>query len=99
MRYRGKHKGHSKIKLEHSLIPGLRKLLEELQVWPEIHSIIPGEIKRRGGSNNQLILKVQYPTTTGVKCIARAAGCVQEVFFVGSSKERLHDKLLKQFGS
>lgn len=96
MRHRRKGK-NSKIKLEHSLIPGLRKLLEELQDWPEIHSIIPGEIKRRGGSNNRIILKVQYPTTTGVKCIAQSAGAVQEVFFVGSNKARLHDRLLKRF--
>ncbi len=92
-----RHRGKSKIKLEHSLIPGLRKFLEELQAWPEIHSIIPGEIKRRGGSNNRLTFKVQYPTTTGVKCIAQSAGAVQEVFIVGSNKVRLQLRLEKHF--
>lgn len=98
MRHRRKGK-NAKIKLEHHLIPGLRKLLEELEAWPEIQSIIPGEIKRRGGSQNSLRIRAQYPTLTGVKCLAQSTGAVQEVFFVGSDPEALKRKLEEEFGS
>ena len=89
---RKKHRGSSKIKYEHAMIPGLRKLLEEIEPWPEIKSIVPGEI-RRSSSFVSLRLVVQYQTQTGVKCLAKSGGAVQEVFIVGAKPSKLEERL------
>lgn len=94
---RHRRKGfNSKIKLEHHLIKGLRQLLEELESWPEITSIIPGAI-RPVKKHSPLTLKLQYPTQTGLKCIAHSGGAVQEVFLVGSDKDCLEQRFRARF--
>lgn len=94
MRY--KHRGSSKIKYEHSMIDGLRPLLESIEDWDEISSINPGEIRRTknvGGSNG-CVLKVQYETASGLKCIAKGSRSIQEVFIVSSCPDKLKDKIM-----
>lgn len=84
MKYRGKNQ---KIKYEHSMIKGLAKLLESIQHWDEIKTIIPGRIKP-SKNLTQLHLLVQYMTNNGIKCLAKGEG-VQEVFFVSPNPEEL----------
>ncbi len=76
-----KHRGSSKIKYEHTMIEGLRELLEKLEPTKEIKAIIPGRISRKR-SHSKLTIRVQRPTITGIKCLATVDHSVQEVFIV-----------------
>ena len=94
-----KHRaGSSKIKYQHDMIKGLRKLLEQIEPWGEIKSIIPGEI-RPTKSVIQLKLDVQYDTPSGVKCLARSGSAVQEVFIITSQPEQFKQLLERFLGS
>ena len=86
-----KFRGTSKIKTEHSMIKGLLKLLESIEDWEEIQGIIPGLIKPSKSSGIELT--IQYITQSGVKCLAKSDGAVQEVFFVSSTPDALKTKL------
>jgi hypothetical protein len=90
-----KFRGTSKIKTEHSMIKGLLKLLESIEDWEEIQGIIPGLIKPAKSSGIELT--IQYITQSGVKCLAKSDGAVQEVFFVSSTPEILKTKLEQEF--
>jgi len=79
MKYRAKTTG---IKCQHGMIKGLRAALEEVSLWPEVRSIIPGVIRPSKGPGGRLSLKVQYPTATGLKLLAKTGVAVQEVFIV-----------------
>lgn len=94
MRYRGS----SKIKTRHGLIPGLLKFLKKIEDWEEITAINPGVITQRR-SSGRFVLRVQYCTESGVKCIARSGNAVQEVFFVSSGAEALEGKLIRLLNS
>ena len=74
------------------MISGLRQLLEGIEDWPEIKSIIPGRTSRIG-TNRPLVLKVQYPTETGLKCQAQSRGAAQEVFIVTPKPDVVSKKL------
>ncbi|MBI4120360.1 MAG: hypothetical protein HY454_02740 [Parcubacteria group bacterium] len=87
-----KHRGSSKIKYEHHMIQGLRQLLEQIEPWDEIKSIIPGEIKP-AKSHKPLSLGVKYNTPTGIKCLARSGSAVQEVFIVTSNPKAFKQHL------
>jgi hypothetical protein len=88
-----KHRGSSKIKYEHHMIQGLRELLEQIEGWDEIRSIIPARIKPTKAPQPQIKLKVQHPTSTGLKCLARSGGAVQEVFIVSADPMKLQKKI------
>jgi hypothetical protein len=90
MKYR---KGNSKIKYEHGMIAGLQDLLERIESWDEIVSVIPGEIKPAKGSGSGIRLEVKYPTNSGIKTLAKNTEAVQEVFFVTRNPEELKAKL------
>lgn len=74
------------------MIHGLRQLLEEIEPWDEIKSIIPGEINPTK-SSRPLSLDVKYNTQTGLKCLARSGSAVQEVFIVTSNPESFKQRL------
>lgn len=76
----------SKIKVEHGMIKGLKKLLMKLSKQDYIQAIIPGRIKP--SKSSKLYLTVQYTTDNGVKCIAKSDG-VQEVFFITDQPQTL----------
>ena len=76
------------------MINGLRELLEEMEAYPEVKSIIPGRINHCRGST-AITMRVQYPTRTGLKCIVRSGASVQEVFFVSSVPEALKRRIEK----
>lgn len=87
-----RHRGSSKIKYEHHMIQGLRRLLEQIEPWDEIKSIIPGEI-RPTKSHRPLSLEVKYDTLAGVKCLARSGSAIQEVFIVTSDSKMFRQHL------
>jgi hypothetical protein len=88
-----------KVKREHGMIPGLRQILEELSRVPEVTSIIPGRIRRtRNSSGAGCSLRVQSETGTGLKCVGRVGGAVQEVFVVTNSPEVVRSAIGRRNG-
>jgi hypothetical protein len=70
-----------KLKVEHSIIDGLRSVLERLlQIAPEIRSIIPGVIRVVRDARGPVKIRVTVATSNGWKAIALAAGARQELF-------------------
>lgn len=69
-----------KLKIEHSIIDGLRPVLERLLRHDEIRSIIPGVIKPVRDARGPVKIRITVPVTNGWKGIALAAGARQELF-------------------
>jgi hypothetical protein len=88
---------HDKLKVEHSIIDGVRRLLEDLLAAnPEIRSVIPGVIRRVRDARGKVQIHVTVPTTNGWKAIALSAGARQELFISTTlDKEGLEKALLR----
>ncbi len=85
-----------KIKVQHTLVEGLKPILEKIAEWEEVESIIPGEIRTKGGvSKGGSSLSLKYRTKTGFKLIWRKGVSSQEVFVV--CKKGREDEFLKRF--
>ena len=70
-----------RLKIEHSIIDGLRAVLEEvLAANAEIRSIIPGVIRPVRDARGKIKVRVTVPTQNGWKAIALSAGARQELF-------------------
>jgi hypothetical protein len=70
-----------RLKIEHSIIDGLRPVLEEvLAANSEIRSIIPGVIRPVRDAKGKVRVRVTVPTQNGWKAIALSAGARQELF-------------------
>jgi hypothetical protein len=87
----------NKLKVEHSIIDGVRGLLERLLASnPEIRSVIPGVIRPVRDARGKIQVHVTVPTQNGWKAIALSAGARQEVFISTSlTKEELERALEK----
>jgi hypothetical protein len=71
----------NKLKIEHSIIDGVRELLERLLARnPEVRSVIPGVIRRVRDAKGEVRVHVTVPVTNGWKAIALSAGARQELF-------------------
>lgn len=88
MRYRGS----GKIKKQHHIIKGLQEILETIESWSEINSIVPGEISR-AKTGGKVKLRVSYKTESGIKAIARGHGAVQDVFLITDNSDSVLEKL------
>ena len=70
-----------KLKVEHSIIEGVRGILERLlQNTDAIRSVIPGVIRPVRDAKGEVKIRVTVPTTNGWKAIALSAGARQELF-------------------
>ena len=70
-----------KLKVEHSIIDGLRDVLETLLAAdPRIRSVIPGVIRPVRDAKGKIRVRVTVPTQNGWKAIALSAGARQELF-------------------
>ncbi len=81
-----------KLKIEHSIIDGLRPVLERLlKDNGDIRSIIPGVIRPvRDAKGINPSIRITVPTSNGWKAIALSAGARQELFVsTPVSKEEL----------
>ncbi|MGA2436325.1 MAG: DUF2103 domain-containing protein [Bryobacteraceae bacterium] len=84
-----------KLKIEHSIIDGVRALLERLLADnPQIQSVIPGVIRPVRDARGRVRVRITVPTTNGWKAIALSAGARQELF-VTTALDR--DALTKAF--
>jgi hypothetical protein len=70
-----------KLKIEHSIIDGLRPILEcLLNSNTAIRSVIPGVIRPVRDAKGIPTLRITVQTTNGWKAIALSAGARQELF-------------------
>jgi hypothetical protein len=70
-----------RLKIEHSIIDGLRPVLEELLAAnPDIRSVIPGVIRPVRDARGKVKARVTVPTQNGWKAIALSSGARQELF-------------------
>ena len=70
-----------KLKIEHSIIDGVRPVLERLLAAnAEVRSVIPGVIKPVRDARGPVKVRVTVPTPNGWKAIAFSAGARQELF-------------------
>jgi hypothetical protein len=86
-----------RLKVEHSIIDGVRVILEELLAANEsIRSIIPGVIRPVRDARGKVKVRVTVPTQNGWKAIALSAGARQELFIsTDMSREELQAALQK----
>jgi hypothetical protein len=74
-------KAQGRLKIEHSIIDGLRAVLERLlEDNPAIRSVIPGVIRPVRDAKGDVRIRLTVPTTNGWKAIALSAGARQELF-------------------
>ena len=87
----------NKLKIEHSIIDGVRRMLERLlQSNPEIRSVIPGVIRPVRDARGKIQVRVTVPTQNGWKAIALSQGARQELFIsTDMGKEALERELKK----
>lgn len=70
-----------KLKIEHSIIDGVRPILERLLAEnAQIRSIIPGVIRPVRDAKGKVKVHITVPTQNGWKAIALSAGARQEIF-------------------
>jgi len=71
-----------KLKIEHSIIDGVRDMLQRLlRDHPDtIRSVIPGVIKPVRDARGPVKVRVTVPVQNGWKAIALSAGARQELF-------------------
>lgn len=86
-----------RLKIEHSIIDGVRELLERLLADnPEVRSVIPGVIRQVRDARGPVKVRVTVPTTNGWKAIALSAGARQELFISTTfDKEQLERALAR----
>src|SRR5438067_13843230 len=72
----------NKLKIEHSIIEGVRGMLERLLASnpEEIRSVIPGVIRPVRDARGKIQVRVTVPTQNGWKAIALSQGARQELF-------------------
>ena len=74
-------KVQGKLKVEHSILDGVREVLERLlDANNAIRSVIPGVIRPVRDAKGPVRIRVTVPTTNGWKAIALSAGARQELF-------------------
>ena len=80
-----------KLKIEHSIIDGVRDLLKRLLAQsPEIRSVIPGVIRPVRDARGAIQVRVTVQTQNGWKAIALSHGARQELFIsTALSKDEL----------
>jgi len=88
-----------RLKIEHSIIDGLRDILETLlEQNAEIRSIIPGVIRPVRDAKGRVRIRITVPTQNGWKAIALAAGARQELFISTAFDKPTLEAALRQAG-
>jgi hypothetical protein len=84
-----------RLKIEHSIIDGLRPVLEQLlRHCQEIRSIVPGVIRQVRDAKGPPRIRITVPVTNGWKAIALSGGARQELFVSTTlTKEELEERI------
>jgi hypothetical protein len=89
-----------RLKVEHSIIDGVRAILEELlSANPGIRSVIPGVIRPVRDARGKVKVRVTVPTQNGWKAIALSAGARQELFISVDMTQAELETALKKAGA
>jgi hypothetical protein len=84
-----------KLKVEHSIIDGIRPVLERLlDKNPDIRSVIPGVIRPIRDARGEPAIRVTVPTTNGWKAIALSGGARQELFISTALSKQALEKVI-----
>lgn len=84
----------NKLKVEHSILDGLRPVLERLVEDPDIRSVIPGVIRPVRDAKGAVRIRVTVPVQNGWKAIALASGARQELFLsTALNREQLEERI------
>src|ERR1044071_1031671 len=90
----------NKLKIEHSIIDGVRRMLERLLASnPEIRSVIPGVIRPVRDARGRIQVRVTVPTQNGWKAIALSAGARQELFISADMTQAELEAALQKAGA
>jgi hypothetical protein len=90
----------NRLKVEHSIIDGVRELLEPLLAEnPEIRSVIPGVIRPVRDARGKVKVRVTVPTQNGWKAIALSAGARQELFVSTALSQEELQRALERAGA
>jgi hypothetical protein len=85
-----------KLKIEHSIIDGLRPVLERLlKDNSGIRSVIPGVIRPVRDAKGKPSIRITVPTSNGWKAIALSGGARQELFVSTSMTKEDLEQLLR----
>jgi len=74
---------NNRLKIEHSIIDGVRPMLERLlREYPQevVRSVVPGRISKVRDARGALKVHITVPVTNGWKAIALSDGSRQELF-------------------
>ena len=87
-----------RLKVKHSIIDGVRGLLERLLADnpATIRSVIPGVIRPVRAARGKIKVRVTVPTQNGWKAIALSAGACQELFISTSLSQEDLVRALEQ---
>ena len=87
-----------RLKIEHSIIDGVRGLLERLLADnpATIRSVIPGVIRPVRAARGKVKVRVTVPTQNGWKAIVLSAGACQELFISTSLSQEVLVRALEQ---
>ena len=89
-----------RLKIEHSIIDGVRGILEELlAASPAIRSVIPGVIRPVRDARGKVRVRVTVPTQNGWKAIALSAGARQELFISTEMEKAELEAALEKAGA
>ena len=86
-----------KLKVEHSIIDGVRELLERLlDAEAQIRAVVPGIIRPVRDARGPVRVHITVPTVNGWKAIALSSGARQELFISTTlTKEQLEQALAR----
>jgi hypothetical protein len=89
-----------RLKVEHSIIDGVRDILEALlKSNAEIRSVIPGVIRPVRDARGKIRIRITVPTQNGWKAIALSAGARQELFISTALGKEEVEAALKSAGA
>jgi hypothetical protein len=89
-----------RLKVEHSIIDGVREILEALlESTPAVRSIIPGVIRPVRDAKGRVRVRVTVPVQNGWKAIALSAGARQELFVSTTLTQKELEKALQAAGA
>jgi hypothetical protein len=90
-----------RLKVEHSIIDGLRAILERILLsHDEIRSVVPGVIRPVRDAKGPPVIRITVPTTNGWKAIALSAGARQELFIsTALGKQELERVISREIGA
>jgi len=89
-----------RLKVEHSIIGGVRGILEELLAQNAgIRSIIPGVIRPVRDARGPVKVRITVPVQNGWKAIALSAGARQELFISTALSKEEVERALERAGA